>query len=112
LNAKLLVEGPTVTWKVTVFKPGHRLVHVADLEDSAPRTTKRRQAKRNSLADKLAVETKVLVDLKVGKAAVEGGRRMVAQGDQKAREARDVLAREMSNAQIAEAHAMSMRMEI
>jgi hypothetical protein len=32
----------------------------------------RRQAKRNSLADKLAVEAKALADLKIEKAAVEG----------------------------------------
>jgi hypothetical protein len=37
----------------------------------------RRQAKRNSLADKLPVEAKVLADLKVEKAAVEGERRTV-----------------------------------
>ena len=35
----------------------------------------RRQAKRNSLADKLTVEAKVLADLKVEEAAVEGERR-------------------------------------
>src|SRR5258708_39341609 len=37
----------------------------------------RRQAKRNSLADKLTVEAKVLADLKIEKAAVEGERRKV-----------------------------------
>jgi hypothetical protein len=37
----------------------------------------RRQAKRNSLADKLAVEAKTLADLKIEKAAVEGERRTV-----------------------------------
>jgi hypothetical protein len=37
----------------------------------------RRQAKRNSLADKLTVEAKALADLKIEKAAVEGERRMV-----------------------------------
>jgi hypothetical protein len=34
----------------------------------------RRQAKRNSLSDKLAVESKTLADLKIEKAAVEGER--------------------------------------
>jgi hypothetical protein len=38
---------------------------------------KRRQAKRNSLADKLTVEAKVLADLKIEKAAAESERRMV-----------------------------------
>jgi hypothetical protein len=37
----------------------------------------RRQAKRNSLADKLTVEAKVLADLKIEKATVEGVRRTV-----------------------------------
>jgi hypothetical protein len=37
----------------------------------------RRQAKRNSLADKLTVEAKALADLKVEKAAVEGERSTV-----------------------------------
>jgi hypothetical protein len=37
----------------------------------------RRQAKRNSLADKLTVEAKALADLKVEKAAVDGERRTV-----------------------------------
>ncbi len=37
----------------------------------------RRQAKRNSLADKLTVEAKALADLRVEKAAVEGERRAV-----------------------------------
>jgi len=37
----------------------------------------RRQAKRNSLADKLTVEAKALAHLKVEKAAVEGERRKV-----------------------------------
>jgi hypothetical protein len=37
----------------------------------------RRQAKRNSLADKLTVEAKALADLKSRKAAVEGERRKV-----------------------------------
>jgi hypothetical protein len=37
----------------------------------------RRQAKRNSLADKLTVEAKVLANLKIEKAAVEGERRKV-----------------------------------
>jgi len=37
----------------------------------------RRQAKRNSLADKLTVEAKALSDLKIEKAAVEGERRAV-----------------------------------
>jgi hypothetical protein len=37
----------------------------------------RRQAKRNSLVDKLTVEAKALADLKVEKAAVEGERRTV-----------------------------------
>ena len=37
----------------------------------------RRQAKRNSLADKLTVEAKTLADLKVEKAAVESERRKV-----------------------------------
>jgi hypothetical protein len=37
----------------------------------------RRQAKRNTLADKLTVEAKALADLKVEKAAVEGERRTV-----------------------------------
>jgi hypothetical protein len=37
----------------------------------------RRQAKRNSLADKLTVEGKVLADLKIEKAAIEGERRVV-----------------------------------
>ena len=37
----------------------------------------RRQAKRNSLADKLTVEAKALADLKIEKAAVEGERRTV-----------------------------------
>jgi hypothetical protein len=54
------------------LSPGHRLEHVADIKDSAPRTTKRRQARRNSLADKLMVEAKALAGLKVEKAAVEG----------------------------------------
>src|SRR6266853_2294662 len=40
----------------------------------------RRQAKRNSLTDKLTVEAKVLADLKTEKAAVEGERRKV-EGD-------------------------------
>ncbi len=38
----------------------------------------RRQAKRNSLAEKLTVETKALADLKIEKAAVEGERRRVS----------------------------------
>src|SRR5712671_749843 len=37
----------------------------------------RRQAKRNSLADKLTVEANTLADLKIEKAAVEGERRTV-----------------------------------
>jgi hypothetical protein len=37
----------------------------------------RRQAKRNSLANKLTVEAKALADLKIEKAAVEGERRAV-----------------------------------
>src|SRR5262249_22739155 len=37
----------------------------------------RRQAKRNSLADKLTVEAKALAELKIEKAAAEGGRRTV-----------------------------------
>ncbi len=37
----------------------------------------RRHTKRNSLADKLPVEAKVLADLKIEKAAVEGERRAV-----------------------------------
>jgi hypothetical protein len=37
----------------------------------------RRQAKRNTLADKLTVEAKALADLKIEKAAVEGERRTV-----------------------------------
>ena len=37
----------------------------------------RRQAKRNSLADKLLVEAKVLADLKIEKAAVQGEHRKV-----------------------------------
>src|SRR5262249_22575767 len=37
----------------------------------------RRQIKRTSLTDKLAVEAKALADLKIEKAAVEGERRMV-----------------------------------
>jgi hypothetical protein len=37
----------------------------------------RRQAKGNKLADKLTVEAKVLADLKVEKAAVEGERRTI-----------------------------------
>ena len=37
----------------------------------------RRQAKRNSLADKLTFEAKALADLKIEKAAVEGERRAV-----------------------------------
>ena len=37
----------------------------------------RRQAKRNSLADRLTVEAKALADLRVEKAAVEGERRAV-----------------------------------
>jgi hypothetical protein len=37
----------------------------------------RRQAKRNSLAGKLTVDAKTLVDLKIEKAAVEGERRTV-----------------------------------
>ena len=37
----------------------------------------RRQAKRNSLADKLTVEAKILADLKIEKAAVESERRVV-----------------------------------
>jgi hypothetical protein len=36
-----------------------------------------RQAKRNSLSDKLPVEAKVLANLKIEKAAVEGERRAV-----------------------------------
>jgi hypothetical protein len=38
---------------------------------------KRRQAKRNGLADKLTVETKTLADLKIEKAAVVGERRII-----------------------------------
>ena len=37
----------------------------------------RRQAKRNNLADKVTVEAKILADLKIEKAAVEGERRTV-----------------------------------
>ena len=37
----------------------------------------RRQAERNNLADKLTVEAKVLADLKIEKATVEGERRTV-----------------------------------
>jgi hypothetical protein len=37
----------------------------------------RRQAKRNSLADKLTVEEKTLADLKIEKVAVEGEHRKV-----------------------------------
>jgi hypothetical protein len=37
----------------------------------------RRQAKRNSLADKLSAEAKVLADLKIEKAAMEGERHTV-----------------------------------
>ena len=37
----------------------------------------RRQAKRNSLADKLTVEANALADLTIEKAAVEGERRTV-----------------------------------
>ena len=54
------------------FSSGHHLEHVADLQ--APRRG-RRQANRNSLADKLTVEAKALADLKIEKAAVEGERR-------------------------------------
>jgi hypothetical protein len=53
---------------------GNHLEHVADLQ--APRRG-RRQAKPNSLADKLTVEAKVLAGLKIEKAAVEGERRAV-----------------------------------
>ena len=38
----------------------------------------RRQAKRNSLADKLTVEAKTLAELTIEEAAVEGERRVVA----------------------------------
>ncbi len=37
----------------------------------------RRQAKRNSLADRLTVEANALADLKIEKAAVEGERRTI-----------------------------------
>ncbi len=37
----------------------------------------RRQAKRNTIADKLTVEAKALADLKLEEAAVEGERRMI-----------------------------------
>ena len=58
------------------FSSGHHLEHVADLQARAA-DDERRQAKRNSLADKLTVEAKVLADLKNGKAAVEGEQRTV-----------------------------------
>ncbi len=38
----------------------------------------RRKAKRNNLADNLAVEAKILADLKIETAAVEGERRIIA----------------------------------
>jgi len=44
-------------------------LHAADDE--------RRQAKRNSLADRLTAEANALADLKIEKAAVEGERRVV-----------------------------------
>src|SRR6266446_3634393 len=58
----------------SLFSSGHHLEHVAELQ--APRRG-RRQAKRNSLADKLTVEAKILADLKIEKATVEGERRII-----------------------------------
>jgi hypothetical protein len=52
------------------------LEHVADLQ--APRRERRTATgQAHSLADRLAVEAKVLADLKIEKAAVEGERRKV-----------------------------------
>jgi hypothetical protein len=62
--------------------PHRRSVRVITLSTSPIRKLRaandeRRQAKRNSLADKLTVEAKALADLKIEKAAVEGQRRKV-----------------------------------
>jgi hypothetical protein len=54
-----------------------RRQHSQQSRSSAPRTTKRRQAKRNSLSDNLMVEAKTLADLKIEKTAVDGERRVV-----------------------------------
>jgi hypothetical protein len=49
----------------------------APYQSSAPANDEWRQAKRNNLADKLTVETKARVDLKVEKAATDRERRKV-----------------------------------
>jgi len=54
-----------------------RRQHSQHPRSSAPRTTKRRQAKRNSLSDNLMVAAKTVADLKIEKTAVDGERRVV-----------------------------------
>jgi hypothetical protein len=63
-------------------RPHRRSVRVITLSTSPisklrAADDERRQAKRDSLADKLTVEAKALADLKLERAAVEGERRMV-----------------------------------
>ncbi len=66
-----------------LFTPPHRRSVRAITLSTSPisklraKDDERRQAKRNSLAEKLTVETKALADLKIEKAAVEGERRTV-----------------------------------
>jgi hypothetical protein len=61
---------------VLVQRGAKHLEHIADLKLRAA-DDERRQAKRNSLADKLTVEANALADLKIEKAAVDGERRTV-----------------------------------
>jgi hypothetical protein len=60
---------PTRADVLGLGKQGGALVHAADDE--------RRQAKRNSLADKLTVEARALTDLRIERTAVESERRIV-----------------------------------
>src|SRR5258708_35351667 len=68
---------------VYLFTPPHRRSVRAITLSTSPisklraANDERRQAKRNSLADKLTAEAKILADLKIEKAAVEGERRKV-----------------------------------
>jgi hypothetical protein len=64
-----MTQTPGTVVKLSWGRDALSKLHAADDE--------RQQAKRNSLADKLAVEAKALADLKIEKAAVEGERRTV-----------------------------------
>jgi hypothetical protein len=77
LDAVRPVEGPATGNLRTAAAINAQAAALAAAAKLHAADDERRQAKRKSMADKLAVEAKVLADLKIEKAAVEGERRTV-----------------------------------